>query len=300
MLTESQHEARRGMIGSSDAAAIVGYDPFRTPFDVWARLTGRLPREQSEDTKVTELGRFLEAGLLDYAEHILETPLDRHRMFVHPDGARCANLDAWAPVATRPLIVEAKVSGLLGRPEWADEWGEPGTDQLPAHVTLQVHHQFAVTNAQPEGADVRDAVVVALLGFRGFVVYRVPRNDELVATLAEREAAFLDTYVRPNVRPPDLPRMETLRKLLRDTDAPAIEVDPDAVAAWLEVVEQRKAIEAVEEERKRTVLAALGDGERGTCPLGELTYTETTRAGFTVAPTTYRTLRLRKPKKERR
>lgn len=298
MLSPEQRESRRRYLGSSDAAAIVGMDPWRTPFDVWARLTGRLP-DDPDAGPAAELGTYLEAGLLDYAEAKLGVALHRHVQLIHPDGHAACNLDALAP---RPVgrIVEAKVSGLLGRPEFADEWGEPGTDEVPAHVLLQVHHQLYVANAQPDLADIAEVEVIALLGFRGFVRYRVRRHDDLVGILAEREAQFLRDHVEANVPPGDLPRMDTLKRLLRVPVTPPPPIDETLVTAWRAAAEARKAAERVEDEMKRAVLAALGDGDAGVCSLGTLTYREQTRPGHTVEPATYRVLRLAHPRTTRR
>lgn len=293
MLSPDQRLARAHRIGSSDAAAIVNLDPYRTPFDVWARLTGRLPADDSENS-ATMLGTYLEAGLLDYVEaRVAKRPLARHVALEHPDGLRSCNLDGL--VHAGPLV-EAKVSGLLARPEHFDEWGMDGTDEVPTHVLLQVHHQFAVANAQPDLAGVDEAIVVALLQFRGFVVYRVRRNDQLVDALAEREVAFLRDHVDTNTPPLELPRMETLKRLIRQTDLSPVPVADDLVRTWQEATGWRKAAETIEEQAKRAVIAALGDAEAGACGLGAVTYTEQTRPGFTTEDVTFRVLRLKQPK----
>ena len=47
---------RRGGIGSSDIAAIIGLSPWATPYSVWAEKTGRLDNHDNDDT-VKEFGR---------------------------------------------------------------------------------------------------------------------------------------------------------------------------------------------------------------------------------------------------
>lgn len=49
---------RRGSIGGSDAGAILGLNPYRSPYTVWAEKTGRLPEQ--EDNEAMRQGRDLE------------------------------------------------------------------------------------------------------------------------------------------------------------------------------------------------------------------------------------------------
>ena len=46
MSREEWLEKRKGSIGGSDAAAILGISRFATPYTVWADKTGRLPRQR--------------------------------------------------------------------------------------------------------------------------------------------------------------------------------------------------------------------------------------------------------------
>lgn len=52
-------EERRKSIGGSDAAALVGMNPYVTPYMLWADKTGRLPPK--EDNEAMRQGRDLEA-----------------------------------------------------------------------------------------------------------------------------------------------------------------------------------------------------------------------------------------------
>ena len=58
MSREKWLEARRSAIGGSDAAAIIGLNPYSSPYSVWADKTGRLP--DKPDNEAMRLGRDLE------------------------------------------------------------------------------------------------------------------------------------------------------------------------------------------------------------------------------------------------
>jgi len=69
MITEEQLKQRENHVGSSDMAAIMGVDPWRSSADVWFEKTGKL-KEQAE-TEAMYLGNKLEGGVLDFAEEKL-------------------------------------------------------------------------------------------------------------------------------------------------------------------------------------------------------------------------------------
>lgn len=285
MLDGYTSELRKGYIGSSDAAAILGLDPWRSAYDVWASKTGRL--RVDIDSVPMLLGRYLEPAVLSWCEDRLETALTRDvfRAIDH----RCANFDAVA--FDLPAVIEAKTVGLIARPGYHAAFGGEGTDELPDHIVVQVQHQLAVAAAQDDWPAITVAHVPVLLAGVGFVLYRVERNDALIATLTEAEARFWRDHVEANVPPQDvLPSMDTMRHLAREPDVTA-ELAPEVVATWLEARANERAAKSEVEIAQRRVLAALGDAEVGTCALGSLTYRQQTRAEHVVPASTFRVAR---------
>ena len=51
---------RRGSIGGSDAAAVLGLDTFRSPYALWCEKTGRIVPEDIGDREAVRLGLDLE------------------------------------------------------------------------------------------------------------------------------------------------------------------------------------------------------------------------------------------------
>lgn len=49
-------ELRKGYIGGSDAAAVVGLNAWSSPYAVWADKVGKLP--EKEDTEAMRLGQI--------------------------------------------------------------------------------------------------------------------------------------------------------------------------------------------------------------------------------------------------
>lgn len=279
MITPEQREARKQYIGSSDSAAILGIDPWQNRSDVWLSKTGRLP--DWEGNEATEVGSACEGAVLDIFEQRHSVKLVRHSFLA--EGIFCANLDG--AIGIEPgfeAVVEAKTTGNRGA------WGEAGTDEVPDHVLVQVHHQMAVV-----GCDV--AWVPALMpGFKSLevVVYRVERNQDLIDQILEAGTQFWK-YVERDIQPVDFhPHIDSLKRMRRIPKS-TVEVDEALIAEWLEIKESCIASESNKKEVEARLLAALGDAEAGSCRLGVVTYLEQGRKGYTVEPTKFRVARFK-------
>jgi predicted phage-related endonuclease len=280
-------------LGASDAPAIVGVDPFKNAADVWAIKTRRLSVDDA-DGDATALGQAIAPVLLATVERRLGVSLASELFYRHPDAPLAATIDGLALDAG--VLVEAKSCALLGPSRLLAAYGDDGTDEVPDSVLVQVHHQLAVLDAQPDLPPIRTIVVPALLGGRGLRVYRLVRDQALIDELVALETDWWQRHVVADRCPPDEPpSLPTLRALVRRPELPAVPLDPATVAAWLQTKEELKTATAAEETARRQVLAALGDGERGTCALGRVSYTATARAAYQVAAQTVRTLRFTAP-----
>lgn len=284
MITAAQRERRRKFIGSSDAAAIAGLDPYRTATDVWLDKTNRLDTDGGSEA--TDRGNWLEPALISFAEHRLGRSLVRDQMYEHKNGILAANLDAVDP--EKKEIVEGKTTVLR------DEWGDEYTDDIPKRVIVQVHHQFAVM-----GKEYRVCHVPVLMpGYKSFDfrMYRIERNDELADMIAQQDVDFVEKYIRSDTPPEHFkPSMEVVKRIRREPNK-TISIPKDLVAAWQIAAEAKKMAEEELEAAKLAVLACLGDAEAGNSQLGLVTYLETNRKGYEVKPTSFRTLRLKAAK----
>lgn len=161
--TAEWHELRRQGIGASDVPAICGMSSFATPLDVWEQKVGL--REPSEDTPVTEWGRRLEPVIADaWAERTGSIVRRRAREVRYRDWpVLFAHLDRTTTFG--PLECKSSMS--------TRGWGEDGSAEVPMHVALQVQAQLLCAD-RPTG------FVAALLGYRDFRTYTIPRDDVLL------------------------------------------------------------------------------------------------------------------------
>src|SRR3990167_6883901 len=206
-ITDFQRRNRKNHIGSSDASAIAGLNPWKTAYDVFLEKMHELPEAPTSDAM--QVGTLCENAVLEYFSRDTGKKLRRNQSRVHGNGVLAANIDAL--VEGVPEICEAKTACII-TPFDRDERGETGTDQIPERIILQVQHQLAVM-----GEEYRVAWVPVLLGGVGFRCYRVDRNDQLIDRLVGMEVNFWNEYVLKRTPPPDsVPSMEILKRLRRE------------------------------------------------------------------------------------
>jgi len=173
-------------LGASDAAAILGLDPFRSPYRVWAEKTGVLaPAEESEAMR---LGKRLEPVII--AEFSFRTGYEAEscqKLYTCDDAPyMTATPDATVQVGAFPGLLECKATNSYQADNWKD--GPPDA----AHI--QVMHQLACT-----GLDF--AYVAALIGSTSFAFHRVERDDAIIEVLKAKLLIFWE-LVQTKTPPP--------------------------------------------------------------------------------------------------
>lgn len=180
-LTAQQQERRRGTLGASEVAAVLGLDKYRTAGDVYLEKRGLV--EPFTGNAYTDWGNRLELVIAEWAAEKLSDSLIRlpaeDLPFVHPteDWASCT--PDFFLARRSDALLEIKNVGLRR----AHEWGESETDKAPARVIVQVHWQMWTTGK-------REAFVGALLGGNDSRLIRLAYDEELVGMMVGRAKPF--------------------------------------------------------------------------------------------------------------
>jgi putative phage-type endonuclease len=170
---------RNAGLGASDAAAAVGVSKWKTPYQLWLEKTGQITGELDEEALTLAMGKALEPVVL--AAFTRRTGLSVSRLqeqVVDPNWpARWVTLDG---MASDGGMIEAKTAGFADPAEWGDE---AENDAVPLQYYLQCQHGFACTGAQ-------FGYVPLIILNRQFRLYRVTRNDAVIAQLTANEQQF--------------------------------------------------------------------------------------------------------------
>ena len=185
---------RKQGIGSSDAAAAVGLNPYQSQLELWMIKTGReasLSKVDSDDeSSPMYWGNILEPIVAaHYTKHSGHKVRRINAVLQHPDKDKSwmlANLDYAVIGADDVQILECKTAGEYGAKLWREG--------LPEYVQCQVQHQLAVTGKQV-------ADVCVLICGQEIRIHRIERDDALIAKLIELERQFWH-YVLTDRPPP--------------------------------------------------------------------------------------------------
>lgn len=289
MTIEKWLDLRRTYIGGSDAAAVVGKNPFKTPYALWCEKTGAVPPLDLSENEAVQLGLKLEDWVAQEFSERSGLRVQRDNCIrVHPQYPFIAcNLDR--RVVGEAAVLQCKIAG--ANAAFGDEWGE-GPDEVPQRYLVQVQHEMLVTG-------LRKAYLAVLLASTQFKIYEIFADDIIAEVLVRAHSDFWN-HVEAN-EPPAITTMEDARRAYPTSRSIVVEATEEVVAACDRIAELKaraKDTEASIESLQAVVCAHMGDADELQYAGKKLaTWRTSERAGYTVAPTTTRIFRLSQSKK---
>lgn len=272
MAREEWLRVRKAGIGSSDAAAAVGLNPYQSMLELWLIKTGRdteLPSiDPQDDTHPAYWGTLLEPYVADHYMRKTGRKVRRvNAVLQHPDTDKTwilANIDREIIGCPDVQILECKTAGEFGSRLW--KFG------VPEYIQCQVQHQLAVTGKQA-------ADVCVLLCGQDCQIHRIERDEELITHLIELERRFWH-YVETDTPPPTDGSESAARALqclyprdagntvdfTEDEGLSSVFTELLAARATREQFEQREA------ELKQQIQEHMGEASRATFAGGTISW----------------------------
>jgi len=263
---------RKGGIGSSDAAAAVGLNPYKSQLALWLEKTGRdgaMPQiDPNDDSAPVFWGTILEPIVAtQYSKRTGLKVRKVNAVLQHSDPElrwMMANLDREVVGSAEVQILECKTAGINGARLWKDG--------VPEYVQLQVMHQLAVTGKQA-------ADVAVLIGGQDLEVHRIERDEKMIANLIQLERRFWQ-YVVDDIPPPadgSDSADQALRCLYPQDNGRTLDLsgNPALNVAYVELKALKQNISKQtqrEAELKQLLQQAIGDLSRATFAGGQITW----------------------------
>ena len=178
-------ETRKGSIGGSDAAAVIGESPYLSNVALWEIKTGRKAPKDISDLPVVRYGTAAEEHLrelfaLDYPEFSVD--YQANNLFTNDEYPGIhASLDGWLyDQAGRFGVLEIKTAEIQSAAQKA-KWD----DKIPDNYFVQLLHEMLVTEAQ-------FAVLLAQLKWvRDGDVFKITKHYRLEREDVENEIEML-------------------------------------------------------------------------------------------------------------
>lgn len=260
-------EVRKGGIGSSDAAAAVGLNPYKSQLELWLEKTGRAAA--NDDHQGMDDPRFWGTLLEPYVAVAYQQKTDHkvrkvNAVLQHPTFPfMLANIDREVVGNAGVQILECKTAGEFGSRLWKDG--------VPQYIQLQVQHQLAVTG---KGA----ADVAVLLCGQKLEVHRIERDEEVISRLVVLESQFWEYVVTDTPPPADGSESaaRALRHLYQGNDT-TLDFTGNAELGntfdALADLDQEIAVKERDAERlKQAIQQAMGDASKAAFANGVVTF----------------------------
>src|SRR5690554_5873113 len=265
-------EVRKQGIGSSDAAAAVGLNPYQSQLELWMVKTGRdagLPKPDSNDPESPVYwGHILEPIVAEqYSQQTGRKVRRVNAVLQHPDPDKhwmLANLDYSVVADDDVQILECKTAGEFGSRLWKEG--------VPDYVQCQVQHQLAVTGKSA-------ADVCVLLCGQDLKVFRVERNEELIEALYILERQFWN-FVEADIPPPTdgTASAERALRCLYPKDSGQVlnfSENPELCEVFQELLAIRSELEtlnAKESHLKQRIQSEMADAAKAVFSAGSVTW----------------------------
>jgi putative phage-type endonuclease len=221
----------RGYIGGGNIAGILGLSPFKSPLDEYLTITNEMPVEISPaKRKFFDRRKALEPFAAECFTQA--TGLQIVRRNEHYDDAEFEWMKAEIDFETED---GGNGETKTVHPNAVSQWGDPDNDEEPPiYVTAQVMHGLGVTGRQ-------HAWVHALVGLDDDRIYRVERDETLIANIRAHAARFWKYHIEPR-RMPQPTTVEDLLRLYQRDSGRAVEADTEIQLALTELHKERQAL----------------------------------------------------------
>ncbi len=271
-ITRAIRQQRKGGLGGSDAAAILGISPNGTPLSVYDSKLLELPDEPKDIYWYGNEGEKMIAARIWHdlrarKEYRGRRLIEPKEMLWHPNGWAFGNPD-------RILIEKSSGKWLAGYEcKWVNNndrarWSEADapTVNYPKHFWAQAFHYLWVARARGHNLDCW--WIVAMLGGYDTRYYRVGWDEERAAKYEKRLRRFWEDHVLAEIPPPYTARKTDTRSLNRrfqnEIDE-ALQSTPEIDKKMDHYAQITKTIRSLEEERgliKNDLRAWLGSSTR--------------------------------------
>lgn len=255
MSKEEWTALRSTTIGGSDAAAILGLNPYKSPYALWAEKTGKVIPEDISKKEAVRLGTDLEEYVAKRFTEATGKKVRRENYTVFRDDMPYAHANYDRVVIGERAGLEIKTTNALNLKKFKN-------GEYPANYYVQCCHYLLVS-----GLD-RWYLAVLVLGVE-FKVFTIERDEAEIAALKEAEENFW--YQVQNDLPPEIDGMDSTIDALNETfpisDPEADAVDLTSCAVDLTILDEcSQQIKALEEKKKAAqgrIKETLGEAEMG-------------------------------------
>ena len=264
--TTQFHAERLTGLGGSDLGAILGLNPYRTPYQIWLEKSGR--SEPFTGNLQTRFGSYAEEFVArEYCDRTGRQVQRYNSLLRHPNAPLLGHIDRLVvPEGAKrashqreirtDLGLEAKTAHALAASRTGD-WGEPGTDAVPASYLIQCQAYMLLT-----GCAHWDLAV--LFGNSDFAIYHLHQDPELGEYIVDEASSWWRDYVIADTPPPPSSELEARQRWPGHTPGKVVDLDEaqaELLRDYAALKRQAKSQEAWEKILRDQLFPVLADAD---------------------------------------
>lgn len=268
----TEHEwvqSRKGSIGGSDAATVVGLNPYSSPYALWAEKTDAIEPEDISQKEAVRLGHVLEPYVALRFSEITGKKVRRENYILKNDLYPWAHANVDRMVVGERAGLECKTTSELNLKKFRG-------GEYPANYYCQCMHYMAVTGYERW-------YLAVLIGNREVRVFTIERDEGEISALMEAERQFWNC-VEANT-PPDVDGLEATGRVLEalnPEEGGQIDLTPvcGSVREYLDLKAQIKELERKMDGCANAIKEYMGGNSRGAYGDFRVDWTSRSRSQF--------------------
>lgn len=259
---------RSTYIGGSDAAAVMGLNPFSSPYALWAEKTGQIPCFAGN--LATEVGTFLEEFVAQkFAAETGKKVRKCNQSFLNSDYPfAIANIDR--EIVGEDAGLEIKTTSELNMKKF--KGGE-----YPANYYCQCVHYIAMTGKQRW-------YLAVLIGNRDFRLFTIERDEAEIAALMGAEAGFWELVKNrtPPVADGSRATTDAIKTIFAESSEDTVDLTLKlpALLQYIDLDKQIAELETLRDEAANRIKSFMGDAGGGECDGYRVSWKSSTRRTF--------------------
>lgn len=263
-------ERRKG-IGGSDAGAIIGLNPYKTAFDVYADKLQLVP--DKEDNEAMRQGRDLEEYVAKRFEEQTGKKVRRENHILYNSDYPFAFANVDRMVIGERAGLECKTTKCLNLKRYKN-------GEFPSEYYCQCMHYMMVTGLE------KWYLAVLVFGAE-FKVFELERDENEIKALAEAERIFWNEHVKKKI-PPSPDGSESTDKVIsamyKNTNDDVIDLTPfeKQLKKLSEVKELIASYETQKRQIEQEIKLYMKEAEHAHCNGYDVSWRAQERSGFDV------------------
>ena len=176
MSREEWVQSRKDSIGGSDAASLLGLNPYSSPYALWAEKTGAIEPEDISEREAVRLGNYLEPYVAQRFTEITGKKVRRENYILKNSDYPWAHANVDRLVVGEKAGLECKTTSALNLKKFKN-------GEYPANYYCQCMHYMAVTGYEKW-------YLAVLIGNHDFRIFEIHRDEDEIAALMAAEEQF--------------------------------------------------------------------------------------------------------------